>query len=328
MKIKILNESEIRQCVPLDLEAVKVVEQAFVALSEGRASTPLMSIPVPQYNGEMHVKSAVIQGLDSFAVKIASGFFDNPKLGLPSGSGMMLLFDAHTGFPQAVLLDNGYLTHTRTGAAGAIAAKYCALQNIETAGLIGAGRQGGFQLRALKLVRNFKQALVYDKDAARLKQFAEEMTSILGLRVAITTSTEDVVRKSQVLITATPSREPFIRAEWLHPGLHITALGADNGHKQELFPEVLARADRRICDLKAQVFRLGEHHFAAEAGLLSEQDALDEIGEVAAGRKVGRASDEEITVCDLTGVGVQDTAIALLAYQKAGDANVGVQIEA
>ncbi len=327
MKIKVLNESEIRQCVPLDLEAVKVVEQAFIALSEGRASTPLMSIPVPQYNGEMHVKSAVIQGLDSFAVKIASGFFDNPKLGLPSGSGMMLLFDAHTGFPQAVLLDNGYLTHTRTGAAGAIVAKYFAPAKVFTAGVIGAGRQGRFQLQALKLVRDFERVLAYDTDVERLKQFAEEMTSILGLRVAIAGSAEAVVRESQVVITATPSREPFVRVEWLHPGLHITAMGADNGHKQELFPDVLARADRRICDLKAQVFRLGEHHFAAEAGLLSEQDAVEEIGEVAAGRKPGRASDREITVCDLTGVGIQDTAIALLAYQKAAAKGLGLFIE-
>lgn len=326
MKIKILNESEIRQCVSLDLEAIQVVEQAFVALSEGRASTPLMSIPVPQHNGEMHVKSAVIEGFDSFAVKIASGFFDNPKLGLPSGSGMMLLFDAHTGFPQAVLLDNGYLTHTRTAAAGAIVAKHFAPQKVVTAGVIGAGRQGGFQLRALKSVRDFERALAYDTNASRLEQFAQEMTSSLGLRVDKAKSAEEVVRESQVLITATPSREPFVRAEWLHPGLHITAMGADNGHKQELFPEVLARADRRICDLKAQVFRLGEHRFAAEAGLVSGPEAVDEIGEVVAGRKPGRASAQEITVCDLTGVGVQDTAIALLAYQKADAKGLGLEI--
>lgn len=326
MKIKILNESEIRQCVSLDLESVKVVEEAFVALSDGRASTPLMSIPVPQHNGEMHVKSAVIEGFDSFAVKIASGFFDNPKLGLPSGSGMMLLFDAHTGFPQAVLLDNGYLTHTRTGAAGAIVARHFAPQKVVTAGVIGAGRQGGFQLRALKLARNFERALAYDTDASRLEQFAQEMTSSLGLRVDKATSAEEVVRESQVLITATPSREPFVRAEWLHPGLHITAMGADNGHKQELFPEVLARADRRICDLKAQVFRLGEHRFAAEAGLVSGPEAVDEIGEVVAGRKPGRVSAQEVTVCDLTGVGVQDTAIALLAYQKAEVKGLGLEI--
>ncbi len=327
MKIKILNEREIRQCISLDLEAVQAVERAFVALSDGRASTPLMSIPVPQHNGEMHVKSAVIQGLESFAVKIASGFFDNPKIGLPSGSGLMLLFDASTGFPQAVLLDNGYLTHTRTGAAGAIVAKYFAPRSIVTAGVIGVGRQGGFQLRALKLMCGFEQALAYDTDAERLKQFTEQMTAELGLRVAIAESAESVVRASQFVVTATPSREPFVRAEWLHPGLHITAVGADNGHKQELFPDVLARADRRICDLKAQVFRLGEHRFAAEAGLVSGEEAVDEIGEVAVGRKPGRLSDDDITVCDLTGVGVQDTAIALLAYEKATAQGLGLDIE-
>ncbi|MFZ5822230.1 MAG: cyclodeaminase [Chloroflexota bacterium] len=326
MEIKILNETEIRQCISLDLEAVRVVEEAFIALSEGRASTPLMSIPVPQHNGEMHVKSAVIQDFDSFAVKIASGFFDNPKHGLPSGSGMMLLFDAHTGFPQAVLLDNGYLTHTRTGAAGAMVAKHFAPQKIATAGVIGAGRQGQFQLRALQLARTFERVLAYDKDADRLKQYVDEMKFALNVEVVAAPSAEAVVRESDYLVTATPSREPFVRAEWLHPGLHITAMGADNGRKQELFPEVLARADRRICDLKAQVFRLGEHHFAAEAGLLSAQDAVDEIGEVVAGRKPGRVSDQEITVCDLTGVGIQDTAIALLAYREAEARGLGLKI--
>ena len=326
MEIKILNETEIRQCVSLDLEAVKAVEEAFVALSEGRATTPLMSIPVPQHNGEMHVKSAVIQGFDSFAVKVASGFFDNPKLGLPSSSGMMLLFNARTGFPQAVLLDNGYLTHTRTGAAGAMVAKHFAPREFVTAGVIGAGRQGRDQLRALHLVRNFKRALVYDKDPDRLNQFVTEMKSALDVDVTAAPSAERVVRECEYLVTATPSREPFVRAEWLHPGLHITAMGADNGHKQELFPEVLARADRRICDLRSQVFRLGDHHFAAEAGLLSAEDAVDEIGEVVSGRKPGRTSSEEITVCDLTGVGIQDTAIALLTYQKAEVRGLGLKI--
>jgi ornithine cyclodeaminase len=276
----------------------------------------------------MHVKSAVIQGLDGFAVKIASGFFDNPKLGLPSGSGMMLLFSAVTGFPLSVLLDNGYLTHTRTAAAGAIIARQFAPSRVRTAGIIGAGRQGAWQLRALRMARSFSRALVYDREAARAEEFAAKMTAELGVQVSVALSPEEVVRSSECVVTATPSKSPIVQAEWLHPGLHITAMGADNGHKQELFPEVLAAADRRICDLRNQVFRLGEHRFAVDAGCLAPDAAVDEIGEIIDGRKPCRENDLEITVADLTGTGVQDTAIALLAYQRAQEAGLGQMVGA
>jgi ornithine cyclodeaminase/alanine dehydrogenase-like protein (mu-crystallin family) len=153
------------------------------------------------------------------------------------------------------------------------------------------------------------------------------MSEALGLPVEAAAGPEAVVRGCDLLVTTTPSAEPIVRAEWLHPGLHITAMGSDSEHKQELEPGVLAAADRRVCDLKSQCFRLGEHHHALEAGLLSPDSAVDELGEIAAGRKPGRVSDSEITVCDLTGVGIQDTAIALLAYQKATARGLGIQLD-
>lgn len=328
MQIAVLKESEIRQCVTLNHESIAAVAEAFTALYQGKAITPIMSIPVPDHHGEMHVKSAYIQGFDSFAVKIASGFFDNPKRGLPSGSGLMLLFHSETGFPQAVLLDNGYLTHVRTGAAGAIAAQYLAREDIHTAGIIGAGRQARFQLLALQQVRRFQRVLVYARSPEHVRAYIADMQARLGgIPIEPAPDAETLVRQSDIVITTTPFTTPIVRAEWLHPGLHITAVGADNGHKQELYPEVLARADRRVCDLKTQVFRLGEHSFALKAGLLAENDPVDELGELTAGVKPGRTSPDEITVCDLTGVGIQDTAIALLAYRKAMEAGLGLTIE-
>jgi ornithine cyclodeaminase len=325
VKVTVLSESDIRQVVALDQSTLDAVGNAFAALSAGRAVSPVMSIPVAEHHGEMHVKSAVIQGFDGFAVKIASGFFDNPTLGLPSGSGMMLLFSAITGFPMAVLLDNGYLTHTRTAAAGAIVAKFFAPGTVRTAGIIGAGRQGAWQLRALALARPFARALVFDRDPARAEAFAAEMSPALGVPVS-TASAEQVVRESECVVTATPSVAPIIRAEWLHPGLHITAMGADNGHKQELYPEVLAAADRRICDLRAQVFRLGEHKFALDAGALAAAASVDEIGDVLLGRAQPRENDAQITVADLTGTGAQDTAIALLAFARAQESRLGLVV--
>ncbi len=180
MHITVLTEKEIRQCVTLNPESIAAIEEAFTALYQGRAITPIMSIPVPDHHGEMHVKSAYIQGFDSFAVKIASGFFDNPKRGLPSGSGLMLLFHSETGFPQAVLLDNGYLTHVRTGAAGAIAARYLARPDIRTVGIIGAGRQARFQLLALQQVRGFQRVLVYARNPEHVQAYISDMQAILG----------------------------------------------------------------------------------------------------------------------------------------------------
>ena len=150
---------------------------------------------------------------------------------------------------------------------------------------------------------------------------------LLGVEVVKTASVEEVIRESELVTTSTPSREPFVKAEWLHPGLHITAMGSDAEHKQELYPEVIGKADLVVCDRKSQCFRLGELHHALDAGIISEDSEVYELGELTAGQHPGRQSDEQITVCDLTGVGVQDTAISLLAYKKALEKGVGIQIE-
>jgi ornithine cyclodeaminase/alanine dehydrogenase-like protein (mu-crystallin family) len=175
------------------------------------------------------------------------------------------------------------------------------------------------------MARPFARALVFDCEPARADAFAAEMSASLGVPVTVA-SAEQVVRESECVITATPSATPIIRAAWLHPRLHITAMGADNGHKQELDPEVLAAADRRICDLRSQVFRLGEHKFAVEAGALAATASVDEIGAVILGHAPCRENDAQITVADLTGTGAQDTAIALLAYERAQERGLGLVV--
>lgn len=328
MKITILTESEIRQCVDLDQEALAAVEDGFTRLADGKAvMPPIMRIDIPEHNGEVDVKSAYLQGLDSFAVKMSSGFFDNDKLGLPSLGGMMILLSAKVGFPQALLLDNGYLTDVRTGLAGAIAAKYLAPQRVRTVGVIGAGMQGRFQMRGLQLVRDYDRVLVYDRGPKQVDKYIEEMTPVLGVEIVKAESVEAVVRESEAMATTTPAKTPHLKADWLHPGLHITAMGSDAEEKNELEPAVLARADLLVCDRKSQVFRLGEHHHALAAGMITEGDDIVELGELTAGRHPGRVDDQQITVCDLTGTGVQDTAIALLAYSKAQEKGLGMTIE-
>jgi ornithine cyclodeaminase len=312
----------------MDQDAVEAVAQGFTCLAEGQATMPpVMRIDVAENHGEVDVKTAYVHGLDHFAIKVASGFLDNPLLGLPYGSGMMIVMSARTGFLEAILLDNGYLTDLRTGIAGAIAARHLARQRIETAGVIGSGMQARYQIRGLRLVRDFRRLMVYGIVPDQVQRYAEEMRQELGVEVAIAGHPEQVVRHSDFVVTTTPSREPYLKAEWLHPGLHITCMGSDAEHKQELYADVLGRADRLVCDRKSQCFRLGELHHALEAGVISEQSQIAELGELTSGRVPGRQRDDEITICDLTGVGVQDTAIALLAYERALGKGLGISIE-
>lgn len=329
MEVTILTESEIRRCVGMDQEAIEIVEDGFTRLANGMATIPpIMRVDIPENKGEVDVKTAYIRGLDSFAIKIASGFFENYRLGLPSGSGLMVIVSAKTGVPEALMLDNGYLTNVRTGAAGAIAAKYLAREKIDTAGVIGAGAQARYQMMALKLVRDFRRLMIYSIIPEEVEQYASEMAPVLGVEIMKAEDVEAVVRGSDVVVTTTPSQDPYLKAQWLHPGLHITAMGADAEEKQELHADVLRHADLLACDRKSQCFRLGELHHGLEEGIILQDDEIIELGQLSSGRKPGRRSDEEITICDLTGVGVQDTVIALLAYRKATEKGLGEPIEA
>ena len=328
MKVTILTESDIRKCVSLDLEVIGAIEQAFASLAKGQATVPpILMLEIPEVRGETDVKTAHIKGLDSFGIKIASGFFNNPQIGLPSVSSMLVVLSAKTGFPEAVLLDNGYLTNVRTGAAGGVAAKYLARRNIHTAGVIGAGAQARYQMMALKQVRDFRKLLIYSIVPEEIDRYIPEMTAVLGVEIVRAGDEEELVRNSDVVVTTTPARQPHLRAEWLHPGLHITAMGADAEGKQELDARVLARADRLVCDQKSQCFRLGEMHHGLEEGTITKDTEIIELGQLASGQKVGRRNDKEITVCDLVGIGVQDTAISLLTYHRALGKGLGIQLE-
>jgi ornithine cyclodeaminase len=325
VKVTLLTEAELRRCVELDVEAIAAVEDAFTRLANGEAAMPpIVCVDIPEHRGEVDIKTAYVRGLDSFAVKIASGFFENYRFGLPSGSGMMVLVSARTGLPEALLLDNGYLTDVRTGAAGAVAARHLARTRVETVGIIGAGVQARYQALALRRVREFRRVLVWGRSRERAEAYAAEMAPRLGVEVVAASDAESVVRASDIMVTTTPSREPYLRAEWLHPGLHITAMGSDGPEKKELFADVLARADLVVCDCRTQCERLGELHHARP---VPSGDRIVELGEITSGRRAGRTDDAQITVCDLTGTGVQDTAIALLAHRSAAGRGLGLQIE-
>ena len=327
-RVVILTESELRSCVALDLAAVGVVEEAFRALAEGGVvMPPVLSMAIPDQHGEVDVKTAYAPGFECFGVKVSPGFFDNPKRGLPSLNGLMMLFDSATGIVRAVLLDNGYLTDIRTAAAGAVAAKHLARRKIATVGVIGAGRQAELQVEALRLVREFSTLLVWARDAAKAAAYAERMGDKLGVVARVAKSPEGAVRGADIVVTATPSRQPIVRREWLSPGQHVIAVGSDAPDKQELDARIVALSGRFVCDRNSQSRVLGEMRAAIAAGLIEPDHRADELGEIVTGLKPGRRDDSEITICDLTGTGVQDTAIANHALRVASERGLGRTIE-
>ncbi|WP_413873031.1 cyclodeaminase [Albidovulum sp.] len=318
--IQIVTEAQLRAMVALDLTVVDVIERAFAALAKGGVvMPPILSMDLPEAHGEVDVKTAYIPGFDGFAIKVSPGFFDNPRLGLPSLNGLMILFSARTGLVQAVFLDNGYLTDIRTAAAGAVAARHLAPERVETAGVIGAGVQARLQMQAAHLVRPFARVLVHGRDPEKARACAADLAATLGIAAEAVADPAALVAESQLVVTTTPARAPVLRADWLHPGLHVTAMGSDQEGKNEIEPAALVRADAYVCDRVSQCEKQGELRAALAAGQWTK-GAPAELGEVITGTRPGRTSADDITICDLTGTGVQDTAIATHVRARFGSA--------
>ena len=327
MQVRVLLEAEVRDLIA-PAAAYAAVRDAFVALARGEATLPgVVGFDVPAHRGEVHVKGAYLHGQPFYSIKEAAGFYGNAEKGLPVGSGLVLVFHVTTGFLAALLFDNGYLPELRTGAAGALAADLLARRRVRKVAVIGAGSQARFQAEALALVRRPESIAVFARTPASAAGYAREMEPRLGIPVAVAASAQAAVEGADVVITATPSRAPIVRAEWLAPGAHVTAIGADGPEKQELEALVLARADKVVVDRLDQCLRLGELHHAVEAGLLAAGDVWAELGEVAAGRKPGREAEGEITVADLTGVGIQDAAVANVVVSEAMRRGAGRTLE-
>ena len=325
-EVRILREPEIRSL--LDPRAcIAAMEQAFAAYSTGKAQLPeVIHLDIPENGlsqncGEIHVKAGYLHGGSYYAVKIVSGFPGNSRLGLPSNDGMIVVFDANTGAPAAFLLDHGFITDFRTGAAGAVAAKHLARQKIATVAVIGTGGQARYQVEMLALERRFGDVRIWGRDPHKAQARADELAKSPGIAAcnfAVTESVRKAVEDADIVITVTASREPLVRAAWLKPGATVIAVGSDGPDKQELDVDVLTRADKIVADSTAQCLRLGEIHHAVECGAIAQEKIYAELGEITAGLKPGRTSEDEIIVCDLTGVGVQDVAAASLVLERAG----------
>jgi len=291
------------------IDPLPLIESGFAAYSRGEVVVPPVGeLVFEDPPGEVHIKYGYIKGDDFYVIKIASGFADNPRRGLPTGDGLMLVFSQRTGVLEAVLLDEGYLTNLRTAAAGAVAAKYLAPSRITAVGIVGAGVQGRMQLEWLRRVRSFDEAVVWGLDEGELASYRRDMERP-GLKVRTTLRAEEVAAAANLIVTCTPSTKPLLESAWVRPGTHITAVDSDTAAKQELDPAILARADRVVVDSLSQSELRGEVFRAVSAGVIG-RDRLVELGRVVEDEALRRSSDAETPVADLTGVAVQDIQIS------------------
>ncbi len=307
---RIFQASEIETAVdPAAL--VDAVADALAAYSEGAVTVPpvgLLHFDDPP--GDVHIKYGYLHGGATYVVKIASGFYQNPERGLATADGIMLVYDRETGTLEAVLMDRGYLTELRTGAAGAVAARLLAPKEVHTVGIVGAGVQGRFQLRMLKHGVSFDQALVWSRSQERLDSYRRDMAAE-GFEVAVTTEIDEIVDKCDLIVTATPATDPILTR--VRPGTHVTALGSDNLGKQELSPELLLDAAVVAADSRSQALHHGECAHAVAAGMAPEK--VVELGELVTGSVEGRTGSTDVTIADLTGVAVEDIVVAEMALK-------------
>lgn len=309
---------QIRATLP-KIGLLPLIEQGFVEHSKGRVVVP----PVGEMlfedpPGDVHIKYGFIKGGDYYVIKVASGFYRNPAAGLPSSQGLMLLFDQKTGVLAAILLDDGFLTDIRTAAAGAVAARHLAPKTVDCIGIIGAGTQARVQLEHLRAVTSCRNVRVWTPAP---DEFEPYRTSFAGadLQIELVASAAEVASRCRLIVTTTPSTKPLLRAADIRPGTHITAVGSDTAQKIELEPAILAMADTVVVDSLPQSESRGEVFRAVSEGAISRNKVL-ELGAVIDGNPPGRNNNNQITVCDLTGVAVQDLQIARAVYEAVSGA--------
>lgn len=306
--MKIIHLNQIKEALKT-IDIIPAIEKGFITYSNGYAIVPPVGeLLFKNPPGDVHIKYGYIIDDEHYVIKVASGFYDNPKLHLPSSNGLMLIFSQKTGAILGILLDEGYLTDLRTAAAGAIAAKYLAPSKITNIGIIGTGIQARLQLSYLNKVTDCRSVIVWGRSADKLINFQNEMKQ-QGFSIQIAEHIETVTSNCNLIVTTTPSTSPLLWASQIKKGTHITAVGADSPHKQELDSSIFKVADIIAVDSITQCIERGDTAHAVNESIIT-QERLIELGNIISGTNPGRTSDEQITIADLTGLAVQDIVIA------------------
>lgn len=325
LKTLLLGQADIARTMVLS-DYIDAVEQAFERFDAGRMSVPeVVHLPAP--DGAFHVKSAGFIGDPSYvAVKVNGNFPNNPRLtGLPTIQGAIILCDGKNGSLLAVI-DSIEVTAMRTGAATAVAAKYLARSNTEVATIIGCGIQGRVQLLSLLEVLPLTKVFAFDNDPERTNAFVEQMRRETSLEITPVDGFVVATLQSQVIVTCTSSRTPFLARNHVTPGTFIAAVGADNDDKQELDPDLVAHS-KLVVDLIDQCANIGELHHALEAGVMTRTDVVAELGAIVAGTEHPKFSTDDVIIFDSTGSAIQDVAAAGIIYERAKAGDIGLSME-
>ena len=310
---QVYNLTEIKDVLK-NIDPIQAIEEGFVAYSQGKVIVPPVGeMILKNPPGEVHIKYGHIVDGDYYVIKIASGFYENPTLGLGSGNGMMLVFNQKTGEPAGILLDEGFLTEVRTAAAGTVVAKYFAPSKVDRIGILGAGTQGKMQLLYLKSVVPCRDVMVWGLNQEELDTYREAIEPE-GYSVKTTLDAGEVAASCNLIVTATPSKKPLLSAGQIREGTHITAMGSDTTEKIELDPEILREADIVVADSISQCLSRGEIFQAIKADCLKKEEVI-ELGNAIKDITLRRTSDSQITVADLTGVAVQDIQISNAVFR-------------
>lgn len=312
-KTLILDGRQIEKLISMR-KAIAITESAFRAHGLGKVQMPAkIYLHLSKFNGDFRAMPAYLDGMKACGIKWVNVHPDNRKYGLPSVMALIILNDVRTGIPLAVM-DGTHITNMRTGASGGVAAKYLAKRNSSRVGLVGCGVQALFQLNALDEIFDLKEVAIFDKDQNRMKRFAA-MVKGAKLRIVKCSSVAECVKDRDIVVTTTPSRKPIVRPEWISPGTHINAIGADAKGKVELYPGLLNKSAIFVDD-RTQAIHSGEINVPMSKGLIKASDIRSTLGEVIALKKRARRSADEITIFDSTGLAIHDVALANHIYEK------------
>lgn len=310
--MQVLAKSEILNIVnniPVK-DLIKGIEECFIDYSKGNANIPPVGhLNLKENNGGVHIKYGHINNNDNYVIKIASGFYNNPKIGLPSSNGVMLAFNSKTGELNSILNDEGYLTDLRTALAGAVCAKNFAPKKVNCIGIIGTGIQARMQLEYLQYITKCKEVIVWGRNQDKIDTYINDMSK-LGFSVKGTKNANDISENCNLIVTTTPSENAILNS--VKPGTLITAMGADTYGKQELEIDVVKQANTIICDSIQQCVDHGEIHKSIETNVIDKNNLI-ELGTAINSLK---RNENDIILCDLTGVAVQDIKITNLVLSN------------
>lgn len=323
MEVLWLTEDDVISLLTID-DAIAAVEKAFFEHGMGRAQMP----PKPYlyffgYDGDLRTMPAYLEGLDLAGVKIVNVHTRNPGIGLPTVMALLILNSPQTGAPLSIL-GATYLTAMRTGAAGAVAAKRLARPESKVVGMVGAGAQARTQLLGLSRIFEIERVIVSDRSLEHARILEREARAFLECDYQLTDNPEEACN-CDILVTTTPARSPVVRESWIKPGTHINAIGADAKGKQEL-ESTLTKKAKVVVDDMAQAVHSGEVNVPISEGVIKPEDIYAQIGEILVGRKPGRASAQEVTIFDSTGLGIQDVATGSAIYRKATEMGKGIRL--